>query len=104
MKMDLINKLKHAYPTGVLEDYESDNLKNPERDARIRKVLESIRQRFPLACEVNLPFPKDKAYSISVTEASYPPFSTWIFEMRNPEKLAWIATNNGRPYPVYLYK
>lgn len=100
MNEKLIEKLKIAYPSGIVEDWDMDGMKNPERDNRIRKLLVTIRQEFPLAIAEEGRFPSDKAYNFAITEKDHPPFSTWIWNMGNPEKLAWIHANNGQPYLV----
>lgn len=79
-------------------------MQNPERDDRIQKVLVAIGQRFSLVFHREGLSHSDKAYNFAITEKDHPPFSTWIWNMRNPEKLAWIHANNGRPYPVLWLK
>jgi hypothetical protein len=102
MNDDLEKRIKRAYPNGLLSDLNKDALNSPERDDRIKNVIEKVFD----ACSLNVwldPFDKP-AYGIAFTQKIHPLFNQWIWQMSNPEKIAWITENNDDPYTVFWLK
>jgi hypothetical protein len=102
MNEDLIRRLKLAYPAGTLYVPDEAVLISKERDQRIMKALRKVAK----ACSLHFTFEPfiESAYQISLTQQNHPRFEEWIWSMDNPDKLAWIATNQGAPYPVLWLK
>lgn len=102
MNDDLENRIKRAYPNGLLSDLNKDALNSHELDDKIYNVIRTVSD----ACLLNVwisPFDKP-AYEIAFTQKIHPLFNQWIWQMPNPDKIAWIAANGGDPYTVFWLK
>ena len=102
MNENLVSQIKRTYPDGLLSGRDDSTLDSAERDERIRGVILTASKACLLSSTIE-PFNKP-SYSITFTQNNHPPFETWIWLMRNPEKLAWIKSNNGNPYPAFWLK
>jgi hypothetical protein len=102
MNDNLADRIRRAYPGGMIYGMDESALVSKERDSRIRDALQAITVAYPLSISI---FPFDKpAYEIMITQSNHPPFDEWVWIMRNCDKLAWIDSNKGNPYPVFLLK
>ena len=96
MNLELENRIKKAYPTGLIEELNDAMLRSEGRDERLQCVLTLADTGCHLACQQDN---TSLFYSFAFTQKEHPRFEVWVSQMRNPEKLAWIKAN-GQPYPV----
>ena len=96
MTDDLAARIKKVYPAGTTESWDEAALDSEERDGRPRSALRACADECGLACELEAGKP---AYKAMFTQQEHPSFYRWLWQMSNPEKLAWIQGNGG-PYPV----
>ncbi len=98
MNEDLKERIIRAYPSGTEHELDESALESEERDSRIRNAMESIKNEFPLVWHVDI-FNKP-AYQIGLIHRDQPSFESWVWQMNNENKLAWIKANGGQPYTV----
>ena len=102
MNDSLAGRIKRAYPSGQVYGLVEGTLDSDERDDRIVNVVRTVSEACALA--VTLDLFKKPAYKLTFTQKDNPPFEEWIYGMGNSQKLAWIASNNGEPYPAFWLK
>jgi len=90
-------RLRAAYPTGLVDELDKAVLESPRRDARIREALKTASSQYRIAYDIqafDVP-----AYQTAITQQEHPSFGAWIWQMSNDDKIAWIR-EHGEPYPV----
>lgn len=102
MNDGLADRIRRAYPSGLIYNLDETSLVSDERDARNQATLTAISTVCPLAITVS-PFDKP-AYEITITQKDHPPFETWAWLMGNADKLAWIKSSNGDSYTAFWLK
>jgi hypothetical protein len=98
---DLQRRIQKVYPEGTISSMDEEELKDADRDKRIRTALDSVAKEWDLIYHVQ-PFDKPD-YSIGLTQADHPTFDEWVWSMNNAAKIRWI-TEHGSPYPVLWLK
>ena len=103
MNIDLENKIRKAYSSGLVYDFDEEVIKSEERDIRLRAVIDSCSMECNLECKITL-WSDSRYYEIVMTQKSDPSFySQWISQMTNEDKVKWVVSNN-EPYPVFWLK
>lgn len=97
----LMLRLKLAYPTGFEHEPDESVYESEERDNRLRNALSMISRTQRLRFIIDR-FDKP-AYNIAITQTDHPEFGTWVTQMCNAERLAWIK-NADAPYSVFHLK
>lgn len=102
MNKDLVTRIQLAYPEGTIYFLDEAALISEERDERIMGVLRTVAE----VCSLHFTFDlfNKPAHKISLTQKNHPSFEEWINHMPNPDRLAWINANLGKPYPVFWLK
>lgn len=102
MNSYLENRIRNAYPSGLLYELDEVAITNKERDARLWTVIDSCLKECKLECKVTL-WSGLRYYEVVMTQKDHPSFnSQWVSRMTNEDKINWIK-NNG-PYPVFWLK
>ena len=91
-------RIRQVYPTGLIWEFDENQLGKNDQAARIELALSSVTKTAPL--RVVLDPGNDPLYALAITQTGDPAFGEWIWTMRNPDKTAWCKTNN-RPYVVF---
>ena len=91
-------RIRQVYPTGLLWEFDENQLGKNDQAARIELALSSVTKTASL--RVVLDPGNDPLYALAITHTDDPAFGEWIWTMRNPDKTAWCKTNN-RPYVVF---
>lgn len=91
-------RIRQVYPTGLLWEFDENQLGKDGQAARIELALGGAPISVPLRTSLE---PGNKLlYAIAITHADDPAFDDWVFGMGNPEKTDWCNTNNC-PYVVF---
>lgn len=96
--MELIEKIKRAYPKGLIDEPCEEAFVSSERDNRLQRALDLISYQCTVDCCLDQ-FNKPR-YHFALTQKNHPSFDKWIWMMKNEEKILWIRKNN-EPYPVF---